>query len=150
MSLIVNPYIFVILHLHFLFKIKTEMRCFSSLILFLILILTGTSAFAQSKKISIDDQLIQDSIYKSTKKKVLNFSLKEFDALFFEFFNRKNDPNIVLTKAEFYNYTVQIATFSNRLEKLYPDQKEVAAENKEKWLSESYEDYLVYKASQKK
>ncbi|OIV42777.1 hypothetical protein [Flavobacterium johnsoniae] len=126
------------------------MRCFSSLILFLILISTGTSAFAQSKKISIDDQLIQDSIYKSTKKKVLNFSLKEFDALFFEFFNRKNDPNIVLTKAEFYNYTVQIAAFSNRLEKLYPDQKEVAAENKEKWLSESYEDYLVYKASQKK
>jgi len=121
-----------------------------SLILLLSLLSIGASGFAQSKKISIDDQLIQDSIYKSNKKKVLNFSMKEFDALFFEFFNRKSDPNIVLSKVEFYNYTVQIAAFSDRLEKLYPDQKKVAAENKEKWLSENYEDYLVYKASQKK
>ena len=49
--------------------------------------------------------------------------MKEFDALFFEFFNRKNDPNIILSKTEFYNYTVQIATFSDRLSSLYPDQK---------------------------
>ena len=68
------------------------------------------------------------------KKKVLNFSMKEFDELFFEYFNRKNDPNITLTKTEFYNYTVQIATFSDRLAHLYPDQKEIAATNKEKWL----------------
>jgi hypothetical protein len=106
--------------------------------------------YAQSKKLSIDDQLLQDSIYKSTKKKVLNFSMKEFDALFFEYFTTKNDPNVVLTKTEFYKYTVQIATFSDRLAKLYPEQKEVAAKNKEQWLSESYEEYLQFKASQKK
>ncbi|RZJ53044.1 MAG: hypothetical protein EOO44_09845 [Flavobacterium sp.] len=105
---------------------------------------------AQTKKLSIDDQLLQDSIYKSTKKKILNFSMKEFDTLFFEFFKRKSDPNIVLSKTEFYNYTVQIATFSDRLAILYPDQKQVAAQNKEKWLSESYEEYLQYKSSQKK
>lgn len=105
---------------------------------------------AQTKKLSIEDQLIQDSIYKSTKKKVLNFSMKEFDSLFFEYFNRKSDPNIVLTKNEFYNYTVQIATFSDRMAILYPDQKQVAAQNKEKWLSESYEEYMQYKVSQKK
>jgi hypothetical protein len=105
---------------------------------------------AQVKKLSVDDQLLQDSIYKSSKKKVLNFSMKEFDALFFEYFNRKNDPNITLTKTEFYTYTVQIGTFSDRLAHLYPDQKEIAAINKEKWLSESYEEYLQYKASQKK
>lgn len=105
---------------------------------------------AQVKKLSIDDRLLQDSIYKSNKKKVLNFSMKEFDALFFEYFNRRNDPNIILTKTEFYSYTVQIATFSDRLAHLYPDQKEIAATNKEKWLSESYEEYLQYKASQKK
>lgn len=107
-------------------------------------------AYAQVKKLAVDDQLIQDSIYKSNKKKVLNFSMKEFDELFFEYFNRKNDPNITLTKTEFYNYTVQIATFSDRLAHLYPDQKEIAATNKEKWLSESFEEYLQYKASQKK
>jgi len=108
------------------------------------------SVYAQVKKLSVDDQLLQDSIYKSNKKKVLNFSIKEFDELFFEYFNRKNDPNVLLTKTEFYSYTVQIATFSDRLAHLYPDQKEVAATNKEKWLSESYEEYLQYKASQKK
>lgn len=106
--------------------------------------------YAQVKKLAVDDQLLQDSIYKSNTKKVLNFSMKEFDALFFEYFNRKNDPNITLTKTEFYTYTVQIATFSDRLAHLYPDQKEIAATNKEKWLSESYEEYLQYKASQKK
>ena len=106
--------------------------------------------YAQVKKLAVDDQLLQDSIYKSNKKKVLNFSMKEFDALFFEYFNRKNDPKITLTKTEFYTYTVQIATFSDRLAHLYPDQKEIAATNKEKWLSESYEEYLQYKASQKK
>ena len=105
---------------------------------------------AQSQKISIDDQLLQDSIYKSNKKKVLNFSMKEFDSLFFEFFSRKNNPDVLLSKNEFYNYTVQIAAFSDRLASLYPDQKEVAAENKKIWLAESYEDYLQYKASQKK
>jgi hypothetical protein len=107
-------------------------------------------SYAQVKKLSVDDQLLQDSIYKSNKKKVLNFSMKEFDELFFEYFNRKNDPNITFTRTEFYNYTVQIATFSDRLARLYPDQKEIAATNKEKWLSESYEEYLQYKASQKK
>lgn len=119
------------------------------LFVFLIILINNTT-YAQVKKLPVDDQLIQDSIYKSKKKKVLNFSMKEFDTLFFEYFNRKNDPNVVLTRKDFYNYTVQIATFSDRLSALYPDQKEVAAENKEKWLSESYEDYLQYKASQKK
>lgn len=108
------------------------------------------SAFSQTKKLSLDDKILQDSLYKSNKKKVLDFSLKEFDALFFEFFGKKNDPEVILSKTEFYNYTVQIATFSDRLAHLYPDQKEVAEKNKEKWLSESYEDYLEYKASQKK
>lgn len=110
----------------------------------------NNDAYAQNKKLSVDDQLLQDSIYKSNKKKVLNFSMKEFDTLFFEYFSRKNNSDTILSKTEFYTYTVQIATFSDRLAKLYPDQKEVAAQNKEKWLSESYQEYLDYKASQKK
>jgi hypothetical protein len=120
-----------------------------SLFCFLIF-MSNVNIHAQAKKLSIDDQLIQDSIYKSNKKKVLNFSMKDFNALFLEYFNRRSDPNIVLSKTEFYNYTVQIATFSDRLSALYPEQKEVAAQNKEEWLSKSYEEYLQYKASQKK
>lgn len=110
----------------------------------------NTNSYSQNKKLSIDDQLLQDSIYKSNKKKVLNFSMKEFDTLFFEYFSRKNNPDVILSKTEFYTYTVQIATFSDRLAKLYPDQKEVAEQNKEKWLSENYQEYLEYKADQKK
>lgn len=127
------------------------MRQFLQFILcFSLTVIMNSNIHAQTKKLSVNDLLVQDSIYKITKKKVLNFSLKDFDNLFFEYFNRKNDPNKVLSKIEFYNYTVQIATFSDRLSSLYPDQKQVAAQNKEKWLSESYEDYLEYKASQKK
>lgn len=76
--------------------------------------------------------------------------MKEFDRLFFEFSDKKSNPNLVLTKEEFYKYTIQIAIFSDRLAALYPDQKEVAAENKKKWFAENYEDYLLSKASPKK
>ncbi|WP_431243818.1 hypothetical protein ACQ9BO_04645 [Flavobacterium sp. P21] len=123
------------------------MKIFACLFLMLSI---NSNLYAQTQKLPLDDLLLQDSIYKSNKKKVLNFSLKEFDTLFLEFFNRKQDPNILFTKTEFYTYTVQIATFSDRLASLYPDQKELAAQNKQQWLSESYEDYLEYKGSQKK
>ena len=43
-----------------------------------------------------------------------------------------------------------IAAFSDRLATLNPEEKEVAAKNKEKWLSENYEDYLQFKATKKK
>lgn len=118
--------------------------------LFFFVFFVSENTLAQSKKLSLDDQILRDSLYHINKKKILNFSIKDFDKLFFEFFNKKNDSAILLTKTEFYNYTVQIAAFSDRLAKLYPDQKEVAEKNKENWLSENYEDYLEYKASQKK
>lgn len=122
---------------------------FKTLFFLFLTFTVGTSVNAQTRKLSLDDQILQDSLYKSNKKKVLNFSMKEFDALFFEFITKKNSDTL-LTKTEFYNYTVQIAAFSDRLARLYPDQKEVAAQNKEQWLSESYEDYVQHKDSQKK
>ncbi|MBP6182751.1 hypothetical protein [Flavobacterium sp.] len=105
---------------------------------------------AQEKAVNNSDVILKEAIYNANKVKVLNFSLKEFDVLFFEFFDKKNNPNLVLTKEEFYKYTIQIAIFSDRLAALYPDQKEIAAENKKKWFAETYEDYLLSKASQKK
>jgi hypothetical protein len=50
-----------------------------------------------------------------------------------------------LSKEEFYNYTIKIAAFSDRLAKLYPKEKEVAEASKKKWFMESYEDYLFRK-----
>ncbi|MDI5899404.1 hypothetical protein [Flavobacterium yafengii] len=105
---------------------------------------------AQEKIVNSTDALLKEAIYNENRVKVLNFSLKEFDALFFEFFDKKSNPNLVLTKEEFYKYTIQIAVFSDRLATLYPDQKEIAAENKKKWFAENYEDYLLSKASPKK
>ncbi|MDI6033091.1 hypothetical protein QLS91_08395 [Flavobacterium sp. LB2P84] len=105
---------------------------------------------AQEKIVNSTDVLLKEAIYNENRVKVLNFSLKEFDALFFEFSDKKSNPNLVLTKEEFYKYTIQIAVFSDRLATLYPDQKEIAAENKKKWFAENYEDYLLSKASQKK
>jgi hypothetical protein len=116
----------------------------------LIFTLSFWSVNAQEKTVSGNDMLLKETIYNENRVKVLNFSLKEFDALFFEFFEKKSNPNIVLTKEEFYTYTIQIAVFSDRLAALYPDQKEIAAESKKKWFAENYKDYLVLKASQKK
>lgn len=105
---------------------------------------------AQEIKVTDKDMSIKEIIYNENRVKVLNYSLKEFDALFFEFFDKKSNPSLLLTKQEFYTYTIQIAIFSDRLAALYPDQKEIAATNKKKWFAAAYEDYLVLKASQKK
>ncbi|TDD76405.1 hypothetical protein [Flavobacterium caseinilyticum] len=109
-----------------------------------------SSVYAQETKESGNDLLLKETIYKENKIKVLNFSLKEFDALFFEYFDKKSNPGLILTKEEYYKYTIKIAAFSDRLAALYPAEKEIAAANKKKWFAETYEDYLVYKASQKK
>ena len=127
---------------------KTKLVVFCAIAFFLSLFQQTVSA--QEIHVTDNDTLLKEEIYNENRVKVLNFSLKEFDALFFEFFNKKANPNLVLTKVEFYTYTVQIAIFSDRLVALYPDQKEMAAENKKKWFAEKYEDYLLSKATQKK
>jgi phage/plasmid-associated DNA primase len=103
------------------------------------------AAFAQDK----GDADLKDKIYKENRAKVLNFSMKDFDRLFFEFSDKKAMTNLILTKEEFYKYTIQIAAFSDRLGVLYPDQKEMAEASKKKWFAESYEDYLFSKQSQR-
>lgn len=127
---------------------KTKLVVFCAIAFFLSLFHQTVSA--QEIHVTDNDTLLKEEIYNENRVKVLNFSLKEFDALFFEFFNKKSNPNLVLTKEEFYKYTIQIAVFSDRLVALYPDQKEMAAENKKKWFAENYEDYLLSKATQKK
>lgn len=127
---------------------QIKLRVFMPLLLLFLLLVEVANA--QEAKAVTPDQLLKESLYSKSRVKVLNFSLKQFDALFFEFFNKKLDPNVLLSKEEFYTYTMQIAAFSERLAKLYPDQKELAAENKKKWFDENYEDYLLSKAPEKK
>ena len=118
------------------------------IIVFFVLIFSVTKA--QEIKVNDNDIMLKDRIYNSNKKKVLNYSMKQFDALFFDFSSKKASATQLLTKEEFYNYTIQIAIFSDRLASLYPEEKEIAEKNKKKWFAESYEDYLLSKESQKK
>lgn len=97
-----------------------------------------------------DDKAYKEAIYKKSKIKVLNYTVKTFDELFVEFANKRSDVNILLTKEEFYDYTTQISAYSERLAKLYPDQQEVALKNKENWYDKEYQEYLEYKKTQKK
>jgi hypothetical protein len=120
------------------------------IIIILGLLVSSTATFAQGKKANNADDFLKDSIYNANKTKVLNYSMGDFEKLFFEFNDKKFDQNILLTKEEFYTYTVKIAAFSDRLAALYPKEKEVAAESKKKWLSESFEDYLLSKQTRKK
>ncbi len=119
----------------------------SLLAIVLLLICNCNFTYAQVSLENLKDAEVKDSIYKNNKMKVLNFSMKDFDVLFFEFFDKKASPT-VLSKKEFYSYTIRIAIFSDRLAALYPDQKAVAAESKKKWFAESYEDYLKTKNPQ--
>lgn len=120
------------------------------IILVFVALVSLNSVFAQEQKTNSADEALKESIYKANKTKVLNYSMKDFEKLFFEFSDKKFDPNVILTKEEFYTYTVKIAIFSDRLATLYPKEKEVAEASKKKWLSESYEDYLLSKPTQKK
>lgn len=122
---------------------------FLTFIGFCLCLLISLHCHGQSQNENTKDDLLKESLSIQYKAKILNFSLKEFDALFFEFFTKKEDPNLVLTKEEFYTYTVQIALFSDRLKALYPDKKAIAEESKKKWMLERYEDYLQSKPNKK-
>lgn len=116
---------------------------------FIVCLLFSLFCHGQTTNEKTQDDLLKEKLSIQYKSKVLNFNLKEFDTLFFEFFNKKEDPNIVMSREEFYTYTVQIALFSDRLKALYPDKKAIAEENKKKWMSERYEDYLQSKPNKK-
>ena len=122
----------------------------NKIILVFLAIISLNSVLAQEVKANSADDVLKETIYKANKTKVLNYSLKDFEKLFFEFNDKKFDQNVLLSKEEFYTYTVKIAIFSDRLATLYPKEKEVAEASKKKWLSESYEDYLLSKPTQKK
>ena len=120
------------------------------IIVLLLIVFSFSNITAQEIDVSSKDAILKQRIYEKNKKKVLNYSMKQFDALFFDFSSKKASATQLLTKEEFYNYTIQIAIFSDRLASLYQEEKEIAEKNKKKWFAESYEDYLLSKESQKK
>lgn len=119
------------------------MRKIIQIAVFYFLIFCATShAFAQQNAISDPDIQIKETIYVKYKKTVQAFDKREFDTLFFEFFQKQNDEKIILTKEEYYTYTIKIAIYSEKLGLLYKDQKEIAQKTKQEWFDKSYSDYL--------
>jgi hypothetical protein len=100
-------------------------------------------------KASIDNDIqLKEVLYKKHKREAQAYDKKEFDALFFEFFQKQKDEKLILAKDEFYTYTVKIAAYSEKLGLLYRDQKETAMKTKQEWLDKSYTEYLQSKRQQ--
>ncbi len=111
---------------------------------FLLLIVTDT-VLAQDKVSNDVDIQLKETLYKKYKRQAQAYDKKEFDALFFEFFQKEKDHTITLTKEEFYTYTIKIAAYSEKLGMLYKEQKAAATQTKEEWFNKSYADYLKSK-----
>lgn len=105
---------------------------------------TSAIVFGQEKKLNAVDGKLKQMIYLKYKKEVQSYSKKEFDELFFEFFQKQNDKK-ALTQEEYYTYTIKIAIYSEKLGLLYKDQKEEAQRTKQEWFDRNYQDYLITK-----
>ena len=101
---------------------------------------------AQQVVQSDEDLELRLELKKKYKNIAGNYSHKQFDALFMEFFQVTGPSNPdILTKEEFYGYTVRIALYSHRLGVLYKDQKEMAQKGYDDWFNRKYSDYLATK-----
>jgi len=110
-----------------------------------VLVICSATVFSQEKKLNPVDGQLKENLYFKYKKEVQSYSKKEFDALFFEFFQKQTDSKITLSKEEYYTYTIKIAIYSEKLGLLYKDQKAEAQRTKQEWFDKNYQDYLNYK-----
>jgi hypothetical protein len=122
------------------------MRKIIQIAVFFSLIFCTTSQSFGQQTASVDpDIAIKETLYNKYKKEVLSFDKKDFDTLFFEFFQKQSDSKITLTKEEYYTYTIKIAIYSEKLGLLYKDQKEESVKAKQEWFNKSYAEYLKSK-----
>ncbi|MGL2962324.1 hypothetical protein ACSVH2_00725 [Flavobacterium sp. RSB2_4_14] len=112
---------------------------------FMLLLLLSIFGFGQEKVSNDPDFLLKETLYKKYKKEIQAYDKKEFEDLFFEYFQKHNDKNLTLTKEEYYTYTIKIAAYSERLGLLYKEQKEDSQRTKQVWFDKRYSDYLVFK-----
>lgn len=104
------------------------------------LFLSFTSILAQEKPTDPDAE-IKEMLYNKYKKEVRSYDKKDFDDLFMSFFQSQSGEKI-LTKEEFYTYTIKIAIYSEKLGLLYKSQKAESDQAKKEWYDKSYQDYL--------
>lgn len=124
----------------------TNMRKIIQISIFYLLLFCSTSiAFAQENKSNDPDMQIKEALYAKYKNEVRAFDRRDFDDLFFEYFQKQGDSKLTLTKEEFYTYTIKIAIYSEKLGLLYKDKKLEAQQAKQDWFSKSYSEYLSTK-----
>ena len=116
-------------------------------IFFFLIFYSTSSAFGQEKVSNDPDIHLKENLYVKYKKEVLAFDKNDFDALFFEFFQKQNDNKITLSKDEYYTYTIKIAIYSEKFGLLYKDQKEQSQKTKQEWFDRSYTEYLNSKSN---
>ena len=92
-----------------------------------------------------EDQGLKEIMYKKLRNPTLRFNKKQFDSLFFDYFQKTNRKDVVLSKEEYYNYTVRIGIYSEKLGLLYKQSKDNATQSKKDWLDKNYSDYLQSK-----
>ncbi len=114
-------------------------------VFFSLIFCASSQSFGQQIAYVDLDIAIKETLYTKYKKEVLSFDKKDFDALFFEFFQKQSDSKITLTKEEYYTYTIKIAIYSEKLGLLYKDQKEESDKTKQEWFNKSYAEYLKSK-----
>lgn len=122
------------------------MRKIIHIAVFFSLIFCATNQSFGQRIASVDpDIVIKEPLYTKYLKEVISFDKKDFDTLFFEFFQKQSDSKITLTKEEYYTYTIKIAIYSVKLGLLYKDQKEESDKAKQERLNKSYAEYLKSK-----
>lgn len=113
-------------------------------LLFQFLLSLNLSSFAQTMPNADADKTIKDQLYKKYRREVLAFDRKKYDDLFFEYI-RKTSESTILTKEQYYTYTIKISIYAEKLGLLYRDQKEESLKTKQVWYDKSYSDYLKSK-----
>jgi hypothetical protein len=106
---------------------------------------SNENSFGQEKSNYRNDEQLKETLYKKFKKEIQSYSKKQFDELFFEFFKKQNDDTILLSKEEYYGYTMKIAAYSEKLGLLYKSEKEASEKAKQDWLAKNYQDYVISK-----
>ena len=99
----------------------------------------GISQITNSKT---NDDVLKQKMYKKLRNQTLSFNKKQFDSLFFDYFKKTASTDVILTKDEYYNYTVRIGIYSEKLGLLYKANKPEAMQSKKEWMDKNYQDYF--------
>jgi len=120
------------------------MRKFFQITVFSFLFFITGSVLAQDKISNDPDMPLKVSLYTKFRREVRAFDKNDFDKLFFEFFEKQNQKQL-LTKEEYYTYTVKIAIYSEKYGLLYKKEKANADKTKAEWMAKMYSDYVKSK-----